>query len=248
MAEEQKAFGQQLADEPRQRCAEGGAHSDLFAASRGTRQQEIGDVDATDQQDQGGAGEERDQAGAKFAYGIALHGHDVELHLLLRDVAVGHADGRGHAVQILLGRIEGRARFQAGHETDEVQSPGRIENPVRERRQRLDVGGHVRIRREVELEIFREHADHGDALAVKGDAAADDVGIASKASAPESAAEEQHRFIAGPFIGSEEASERGAYAEKSGKIRGYSRDLHLLGAGAAREGARGRPDARNIFE
>ena len=49
---EQKAFGEQLPDQPAARCAQGGPDSHLRLARGGANEQKVGDVHARQQQDQ----------------------------------------------------------------------------------------------------------------------------------------------------------------------------------------------------
>ena len=53
------ALGQQLPDQPTAAGAEGGTHGDLLLAAHDSRQAEVGDVGAGDQQYQPGGGQQR---------------------------------------------------------------------------------------------------------------------------------------------------------------------------------------------
>ena len=59
---QKQAFGEQFAHDARAGGAESGADGEFAGAARGTRQQQVGDVGAGDQQDEADGADEQDRA------------------------------------------------------------------------------------------------------------------------------------------------------------------------------------------
>src|SRR6185437_5887094 len=65
--EKQQTLGQKLADEPRPLCSESLANRDLASSRTGACKQEIGDIDATDKEDQSYRAEQQNERLANAA-------------------------------------------------------------------------------------------------------------------------------------------------------------------------------------
>ncbi len=63
---EDEALGEHLADERRAAGTQGGAHGELFAAGGGAGEQQVGEVDADDEQDEADRAPEHDERAAEL--------------------------------------------------------------------------------------------------------------------------------------------------------------------------------------
>ena len=72
----QNSLGENLAENTSRRCAQRGSNRDLFLATEGLRQRQIGDVDASDQKDESYSSQQNQQRGTHIGDQILLHGDD----------------------------------------------------------------------------------------------------------------------------------------------------------------------------
>ena len=113
-----------------------------------------------------------------------------------------------------------------------------------ERRPRLQIVWHARVRRQQQAERRRHHADHRRRPIVDEDLASDDRWIGAEAALEEGPAEEDRRPRARhAVLGVEVAAERGRGAEDVEEIVGDQADAQLLRLGLAGQRHRIGPDA-----
>ena len=110
---QQDAFGEQLADQALPSGAQGGTDRDLFLAGGGARKQQVRNVGAGDQQDQGHRAEQHQNGALHVPDDLFQQRHDADREgpvalVLLADAAGDHRD-------IGLGLLHGDARLEAGH-------------------------------------------------------------------------------------------------------------------------------------
>ncbi len=244
---QQQAFDQQLPQNARSRGAQGQAHGDFLAAAAGAGQQKIRDVDAADQQDEGGAGEQSDEGRSQVANYVALHGRYFHFCVLGREVGVEAADLRSHLVDVGLGLLEGHARLPALQHAEKVERAGALREIVFKGDEYTEVRGNVRILREVQLKIRRHDADHGGAFTQKRDAFSYNGRIGAEAALPESVGENDGGRAVELFILSEHAAEGRWHSQRLQKIGGNERDFHLLRVCLAGECAGADPNGGDIL-
>ncbi len=184
---EENALRQELAQQAPPRRAQGEADRDLPLPVGGPGQQEVGDVGAGDQEDEGDRPEQQHQRRPQLAHDRVEE--RLEGHALLRvrvRVALGEALREGLHLGAGAGDVHSRLQ-PADHVDPRVVAPLRLApDPVLETEERReDVGGLP-----APVEIPRHDADHREALPAQDEGAAEDAGVAAESPLPESLAQE----------------------------------------------------------
>ena len=175
------ALGQQLPHDAAAAGADRGADRDLALADGRAHQQQVGDVGARDQQDEGDRAQQHPQRRSDVADDDLLHRRDAEAALAAQRVRKRLAELLRGLLQLRGGGGERDARFQAagGQEEMALHHAVRIDlkrqPDIRRARRRLDGFGIERA----------QHADHFVRLAVERQLAADDRRVAAEAALPE---------------------------------------------------------------
>ena len=113
---EHQAFGQHLAHQAAALGAERGAQADLALARRAARQQQVGDVDAGDEQHQRDRADQREQRRAQLADQLFLQREDhhraagIELRLFLLELGVDGSACRRRPARTTPRRAVARSR------------------------------------------------------------------------------------------------------------------------------------------
>ncbi len=169
---EQEAFGKQLNEDGPRSCPQRAADGQLFLPGHAAGQQEIGDVDAGDQEHKSDRAQQQPQGQ------LSLLGQEVvfqrldprapslvALRILLRDVG-------GDRVHIGLRLLDGDARLQSAHNQQPVEVVIDLVGFEDQWHGQLCVIAIVRT--------GRKHADDGIGLSVHGHGGADDVWIGAE--------------------------------------------------------------------
>ena len=188
---ENQAFREQLPDETAPACAERDAHRHFALPDSGPRQQQVRDVGARDQQQQGDGAEEHPDVARDRARERLLEGQQADAPLLgeLRGLALPQVSDDRPEIGLRL-RVA-----DAGLQTSEqVHVPHALDDlaPLQRDRQ-IDV-------RAPPHESLRHHADHRAGRVVEPELAAEDAGIPVELPLPESIAEDDDRLGAGSRV------------------------------------------------
>ena len=98
-AGEDQAFREQLAHDAGAACAESAAHGELLGAGGGAGQQQVGEIDAGDEQNDADRGPENDERTAQLAADVVLERHGDDTAILgvvaagLRDICCSSTCG-----------------------------------------------------------------------------------------------------------------------------------------------------------
>ena len=189
---QQQALGEELLNQPPPAGANRQPHRNLLPAAAGARQQQVGDVAAGNQQHQADHGHaeaarehqlllERRREGC-----LGQRSQRERAAAIVGRVTLGQAPA--DAVDVRLGLLERHAVLQAAKPLIDEAAP-RVVALGAQPGEHLAVHRerHPQIRtanREGAAEAFRGDADHVEALAVQGQALADDGGVAAEAPRP----------------------------------------------------------------
>ena len=218
------AFGEKLAEEALARGAEGSADGDFFLARGGASHQEVRDVGAGDEQDEGDGAEKQPEGGA---------------HVAIEEVVFQRLDARGPAFigfwvdfgdvggdggHVRIGLREGDAGLHARENDKPVEIVVDLVGREDERKEEFAfaaIGG-----------AGRADADDGVEFAIHVDFAADDVRIGAEMVAPELVGEDDDVIFSGDgFVGGEVAAEEGLFFDNFVEIAGrHEGALDALGA------------------
>ena len=199
---QRECLRQHLPEEAPAAGAESASDRDLPAPSRPAGKQQVGHVDAGDEEDERHRSEEKQQgfpraAGDRFLQG---HEHDAPARVLLR---IGGGQPRGDRGEIRLRRGERHARLSPGDDGEPVGASVLERLRVQDERH-PDVG----LARGV-AEVARHDAADGPALPVERDRAADDAGVPAETPLPELPGKNHAGLAAGVLVrGVEHAPEK----------------------------------------
>ena len=245
---EDEAFGKELADQARARCAEGGADGGFAETLASAGHEQIGDVGATDEEDEGDSAEEEQEGAAHFADVVGLKGKEVEAEVGHGGAAVEGVDLAGNVVGFILGEGGCAAVAEA---SDDMQEGGALRIPGADGDGFIDVGigRDAGVVRKEEAEVCGEDADDGGFVPAKADELADDGGVGAEAADPDRVGEDDDVGGVGEIVfGAEEAAEGGTGRDEGQEVGGGVGDFDLLGIAFAGEGTVGDPDAGDLIE
>ena len=214
-AGEDEAFSQQLANDAGAAGAESAAHSELLGARGRTGEQQVGQVDAGDEQDGADGAPEHDEGTAQFTADVILewNGDDgifVAAAGLWIFVVPAHV-GRGRRC-VLPGLGERDAGFEAADEGDDVAPVARRAVEI-ERRDGVDFCAGSED--SAEVEGCGQNADDGGLMAVDVEGFADDIWIRVELAAPPGIGEEDDgRCAIAGVVCREDAAHRGLHPEQ----------------------------------
>ena len=239
---EEEAFGEELAEEAGAGGAEGEAEGDFLVAGGGPGEEEIGDVGAGDQENEGGddheqdAGAREDRAGTGGKGGVGDGGEDEAAAEVFAGVLA--LEFPSEDLQGALGLGEGDAGFEA---SDGGKEEGAALGDEAGGGNRLGVDGEGEIDiGSVELgeslEGGRSDAEDQVGAAVEFDGAAGDGGVAVEEALPEPMAEDGDGGAGGDvFFGAEGAAEDGVDTEGEEVVGGDEMGHEELGVAASGE-------------
>ena len=95
---QEKAFSEELANKSGARCAEGGADGGFAEALAGAGHEEVGDIGAADEEDEGDSAGEEEQGAADFADLVRLEGKEVHAEVGHGGAAIEGVDLAGDVV------------------------------------------------------------------------------------------------------------------------------------------------------
>jgi hypothetical protein len=245
---EEEAFGEKLADEAGTRCAESGADGGFAEALAGAGHQQIRDVGAADEEDEGDSAGEEEEGAADFADVVGVERKEVEAEVGHGGAAIEGVDLAGDVVGFSLGE---RGRVAVAEATDDVEEGWALWIPGADGEGFVDVGigRNAGVVGKEEAEAGGENADDGGFVTAKADELADDRRVGAEAADPDGVGEDDDVGRVGEVVfGAEEAAERGARAEEGQEVGGGVGDFDLLGVAFAGEWAVGDPDARDLIE
>ena len=197
----QKAFAEELTDEPATRCTDGFAQGHLALARSGAREQKIRNIGAGDQQDEAHGREQHRETGAQRA------------DQAFREGLRGDADFSGiyEAVKLaLIAGVDGvefglcgGERFTGAQAPKQTQIAGSGANLFRTQERRIGNSGHPDIRLgklQRETKAGRENADNGHRFTIDSHGATERAGIGSEMAVPETIGDDGHACGAGGFF------------------------------------------------
>ena len=118
---EQQALGEQLAEDGAAASAERAAHRQFLLAGHAASQQQIGDVDAGDEEHEtDGAQQQPEHLDAVFGHVVVLE----RLHIgapTLVAFGIHLGDVRSDCIHVLLRLLDGHARFKTAHDAEPVE-------------------------------------------------------------------------------------------------------------------------------
>ena len=186
---EDEAFGEELADDAGTAGAESAAHGELLGAGGGASEQQVGEVDAGDEQDRADGGPKDDERAAKLAADVVLerHGDDAAFDHCSRigaaglwDVCCSSTVGRGDFGLVLRLGERDAGLEAADHGDDVAPVAGRAVEVERGDGVDLCAGGEDGA----EVEASGQDADDGGLGAVHVEGLADDVGVGVELRSP----------------------------------------------------------------
>ncbi len=214
---EQEAFGKQLANDAAAAGAERAAECELLAARGGTCEQQVGEIDADDEQDESDGGPEDDKRTMELAADVLLEWCGVGgvalavFRMVGPEVEFGE-EQLGFAARLL----DGDAGLEAADQRDGIA----IESSS------LEIDGDEEIDscagREdgAEVEAAREYANDGEGAVVEINGLAEDGGIAMELPLPDGIAEQDDLACSRErFVFMEEAAHQRVHAEHLEEIR-----------------------------
>ena len=223
---EQDALGQQLLDETAAAGADRRAQGHFALAHGRTREQEVRDVDARDEQQQADRAEQRVQRGPEEADDFVCERHGER-----RPAFVGRRklplDTRVKRSQLGVGLFERDAGLQARDRFDEMRAAAVLGEIPDESLVHVDAGWKVEAR--------SRDAQHGVELPVQLHRPSDDVRVAAVSRAPQTIADDD-RALAGDMerLRAEAGSERRPDAQHAEEIRAHFDGADAHGILAAR--------------
>jgi len=237
-----QALGQQLPDDAAGRGAERLPHRDLRAAAGAAREQQVGEVDARDQQDAADGGEQHQQRAARVAdQGVELRRDaDAALPVVDRELA---GERRLDDVEVGLRRLHRRRRAQASDRLEEVRAAllgYRRVAGVLDARVHGERDPDLRRRKlDRELKGRRHHADNRVRPRVERDRPARDIRRGRELRTPERVADHGNVAARPLVLEAEAAADRRRCAEGREDLRRHDRtdDVHRAGGGDQREAA-----------
>ena len=205
---EQKAFGQELADDAATRGSHGDADGEFTLAAGGADEQQICHVGAGDEQDEADGSEEDEERRAHVADDAVAQGFDGEAFFWPhRAFRVAAAELVGGDVELGVGLGEGYAGLEASGGEEEVALVGAVG---------VDLEGQPDVGFGVGDEGLAEDSDDGVWLVAEREGAADDVGIASEFALPEAVADDDDFAAVGRvFLRGEGAAQHDGRAKEA---------------------------------
>ena len=244
---QQQGLNQQLADQTRAARTERAAHGELLTARRSARQQQVGHVDAGDQ-------EHRDYRRAKQSDGRT---HVTDQVLAQRDHFRAHAlvrarvlllDDRGDRIHLRLRLFDRDAVLQPTDDVPVAAGPDPRLVFLHGLRG-VDVAIARSIFLEVRLEIIRHHARDEERTVIERDRLADDARIAVEVRSPEVFGEHDDAVVAlGVLLGPEETAGERLNAKGVEEAFGDEHGLEHFGTLAAGVVEAVRIDAGELLE
>ena len=239
------ALGQQLAQQPRRAAAHRRPDGELLLALRRSRQHQVRDVDAGDQQHEDHGAPEQQQYRAHRFDAPHLQRNDARANTRIRAWMVDH-QARRDGVHL---RLRLRERNLRPDPRDHVPPAAAA-----------DVGlvlgdrlGQVEVAIaaapfETELEIRRQHAHHRIRSPVERQRAAEDAGVAAEAALPEPVGDYHDAAAGAELLRKERPAVRGAGAERLEEAFRDERPVEHLGLSIAGEVERIGLDGRHVLE
>ena len=252
---EDDAFREELPDEPRRASAECLTDRHLSTARRRSREQQIGDVRAPDEQHQTDAAEQKQQRSTDIAgdtVGEWKHAHvPVARRRVVRgilpsqrlhehiDAALRVGDGDAGREPTDRARKESRARLDRGLVERRAAKPER----------RPDLGSALFARVARRLKASRHHADDAIRIGIELHDPADDSGIGAEHSLPQAVADDRLLVEPGSRIARvERVAEPRSHAEQVEVVRRDDEQADALRAGQSAEVVVVEPARRDVGE
>ncbi len=163
----QEVFGQELPREPSLLSTDGDANCDLLPARERAREDEIGDIRTSDQQDERDGAQQKQEGRTNVSdnrFTPALH-RDVDARILRK--LFPDLCGQEREIRLRLG--DRHAGLQAADHVDKVVRPGIHRVPWRKRFRGPDFSACIRV-----FKRHRDHAHHNEGLAAQQKGSADD--------------------------------------------------------------------------
>ncbi len=242
------ALRDELAHQTRAAGAERGTERELAASLRAAGEEEVGDVDAGDDEQHEHGREHRQQRGPDFTRDVGLERRDDEPRLKRRPRNARHVGARRprDGGEIGACRREIDAGANAPDETEVMPPFARVR---RERRFVLERPPDARAFRRNVLERRRHDADDDVRIVVERHAAPDDRGIAAESPVPERVAQDDDSRPAVAIVGRREvAAANGSNAERAEVVGADGLSAQPLGFGATLERRRPRLERRERVE
>ena len=183
------AFDQHLRDDAAAAAADRRPYRDLASTLGRPDQQQVRDVGARDQQHEPDGTEQREQGGPRVVHDITVHPVHPNLQVLGLVELVDLAQPRGDRVHLVLRLLQRDAVTQPRDHRQPGRVPREVGDVGRQHAPGIDVGGHRRVRRQVDPERRRQDADDDRAPAIQLNRAADHVRIAAESPLPQPVAE-----------------------------------------------------------
>ena len=212
-----------MPDQPAAARAHRRAHADFFFPGRRAGQQQIGEVDAGDQQHQAGYRHQHPTGHEELLAGIDAHGirsdrrefHAaafVLVRIFLLQARSDRPQGAPRLVDAHPGfQTAGNEHQQAAARLHEFRERARGHLLVHSQRHPEFVG---RSQQKRALESRRSHTNHGQGGSIQIDRLADEAGVAAELPYPQAVADHHHRMAAGlVLIRQKRAAQLGFHAQ-----------------------------------
>ena len=230
---EQQALDQELAHDPPRARAEAGAHGDLTPAGGGSRQQQVGDVGAGDQQHGADGAQDEEQRRPHLARQLLRQrfGDDDRFRRL-----VGIARGLAPALEA---EVVAEPRHLAPGVVDAASLAQAAQHRVAPAVGARGVGPEwdPQLGPAREVEAGRHHTHDGEGIAVENERLADDLRVAAEAALPQAVAQQGDdvpvlRFL----LGQERAPQQRHPPQQGEEVRRDGGRVQPLGIARAGEG------------
>lgn len=221
-----ETFGDELTNEASAGGTESGAHGEFLSARGHASEEQVGKIDADDEEDQADSAPKNEERAAKPAGDEILEVGEVSgiCHEPIR-IGMRGAKLRSEEIDFGLGLRQGNILFEAGDDGDGVAPIANL----------IEVSGDEEIDAKAgrkhgsKIEGLRKNADDGDGLIVKIDIFAEDIGIAGELLLPEGIGEDgDGRGAFFVFVWKKGAAENGSDAEGAKEIIGDHDGLNVL--------------------
>src|SRR6185295_1286497 len=204
---------QHLTDDPDEITAKGEPDGDLPLTALGADQQQVGHVHASDEQHQPHRSLNREHRRLDVPDDLLVERLHTDLEARLGVVRKMGAELLGDPIHLRLGLLNGHPGLEPaddpqGRELQFLHYPALRGLDLVGRLPDVDLGRDPYVRRHVEPETRRQHADDGERLSVEPNSAADHPGLATEIPMPEFVAEDERaRWLPGSELAAENRSD-----------------------------------------